>query len=249
MFYICCSFILGSHGGRFKSLCCIPYFVIVIVVILCLGIGITLLVTFGVSDNTPVNAAMITFAVIVGLSLISNFYTWVKTVPALAKSQRKRILNAADHIGTLKMDGFMHKLKFEVDLMSQMVSCMDKFTGGNTRLVVIMDGLDSCEQDRVLHVLDTVNALFSDDNSPFITLLAVDPHIIIKGIESNLKSSFQDSNVNGFDYLRNIVHLPFYLQSQGLKIQKQNILRSGSVYEVPHGNESPGRTFRVRFCA
>ena len=44
---------------------------------------------------------------------------------------------------------------------------------------------------QVLQVLDTVKSLFCDDNSPFITVLAVDPHIIIKGIEHNLKSTFQ----------------------------------------------------------
>lgn len=68
-------------------------------------------------------------------------------------------------------------------------------------------------------MLDTVKSLFNDDNSPFITILAVDPHIIIKGIEHNLKTTFHDTNVNGFDYLRNVVHLPFYLQSQGIRVQ------------------------------
>ncbi len=54
--------------------------------------------------------------------------------------------------------------------------------------------------------------LFGDVGSPFITILAVDPHVIIKGIEHNLHGLFRDSSINGHDYLRNIVHLPFFLQ-------------------------------------
>jgi ankyrin repeat-rich membrane spanning protein len=47
-------------------------------------------------------------------------------------------------------------------------------------MVVIVDGLDSGEQEKVLQVLDAVHILFSDAKAPFITLLAIDPHIIAK---------------------------------------------------------------------
>ncbi|XP_069130680.1 kinase D-interacting substrate of 220 kDa B-like isoform X1 [Argopecten irradians] len=226
------------YTGRFKSLCCIPYFLIVIIVALCIGVGVTLLVTNGIDDNNTVsvNAAMITFASIVGLSIISNAFTWGKAMLALLRSQQSRINQAADKIEVIKMDGLMQKLKYEVTLMTKMVTCMDKFTNSQTRLVVIVDGLDSCEQDKVLQVLDVIKALFSDEDSPFITILAVDPNIIIKGIESNLKLDIHDSNVNGFDYLRNSVHLPFYLQSQGIKIEKQDMAGSPTP-----GDESPTR--------
>ncbi|OWF35590.1 kinase D-interacting substrate of 220 kDa-like [Mizuhopecten yessoensis] len=226
------------YRGRFKSLCCIPYFLIVIIVMLCIGVGVTLVVTNGIDDDNTVsvNAAMITFASIVGLSIISNAFTWGKALLALLRSQQSRINQAADKIDVIKMDGLMQKLKYEVVLMTRMVTCMDKFTSSQTRLVVIVDGLDSCEQDKVLQVLDIIKALFSDVDSPFITILAVDPNIIIKGIESNLKLDIHDSNVNGFDYLRNSVHLPFYLQSQGIKIQKQDMAESPTP-----GDESPTR--------
>jgi hypothetical protein len=67
--------------------------------------------------------------------------------------------------------------------------------------------------------LSQVHVLFGGNNdagSPFITLLAVDPHIIIKGIEHNLHSHFRESSINGHDYLRTIVQLPFFIQSQAL---------------------------------
>lgn len=60
------------------------------------------------------------------------------------------------------------------------MKCLDSFTKQQTRLVIVVDGLDSCEQDKVLMVLDAIHMLFSDANAPFIVILAIDPHIISK---------------------------------------------------------------------
>lgn len=47
-------------------------------------------------------------------------------------------------------------LKQEVELMSKMAKTIDGFTQNQTRMTVIIDGLDACEQDKVLQMLDTV---------------------------------------------------------------------------------------------
>lgn len=52
--------------------------------------------------------------------------------------------------------------------------------------MVVVDGLDSCEQSKVLSVLDAVHMLFSDEGSPFIILLAIDPHVVSKAVEINI---------------------------------------------------------------
>lgn len=110
-------------------------------------------------------------------------------------------------------------------------------------MVVIIDGLDSCEQDKVLMVLDTVNVLFSETDTPFITFLSIDPFIISKVserfeisnesnyahniliylhemfqmIEVNSRKLLTETNIGGHDYLRNLVQLPFYLQNSSLR--------------------------------
>ena len=124
--------------------------------------------------------------------------------------------------------------------MLEMVRCLDSFTGQQSRLVIVVDGLDSCEQSKVLSVLDAVQVhyyddnlshcaryvlhqcillqtLFSDPGSPFIILLAIDPHVIIKAIELNINQAFSDTSIGGNSYLRNLVHLPFFLQNSGLR--------------------------------
>ncbi|XP_076071135.1 kinase D-interacting substrate of 220 kDa-like [Mytilus galloprovincialis] len=244
---------INTYTGRFKTFCCVPYFVYLYIVLICLEAGVAMLVTFAkdddvyfdpihnvtttdfgvkISSNIPVFVTLIVFSVIIGGAFFLNIFTWGQAVIAVVWSQKRRVMNAGSQLDRIKLDGLMHKLKLEVDIMAKMVTSMDGFTENQTRLVVVVDGLDSCEQDKVLQVLDTIKTLFSDEDSPFITILAVDPQIIIKGIESNIKTSFVDTNVNGFDYLRNVVHLPFYLQSQGMAIPKQTMTKGFSQYDV-----------------
>lgn len=124
---------------------------------------------------------------------------------ALVFSQRRHLQRNISKLETLKSEGFTQSLKSEVKLMTDMVSqchpsiivrgfisdassnnnsqqikCLDSFMAQQSRLVIIVDGLDSCEQDKVLLVLDAIQTLLSDNESPFVVILAIDPHIIVK---------------------------------------------------------------------
>ena len=128
--------------------------------------------------------------------------------------------------------GYLQAVKKEVNLLHEMVKSLDAFSGQQSRLIIVVDGLDSVEQRKVLSVLDTVHTLFSDPGSPFIIVLAIDPHVITKvmspylslcltpefqAIELNLNQVFSDTSIGGHAYLRNMVHLPFFLQNAGLR--------------------------------
>ncbi|CAH1268455.1 KIDINS220 [Branchiostoma lanceolatum] len=218
----------GEKGaGRFKQVCCCPTFLIVILEVLAVLVGVILLVNFHL-DNPAVNAFLIAVVSVVGLTLLLTCRVWFQVLCSLVLSQKHRVLKAAANLDRLRMEGFMHAMKAEVDMLAGMVQCFDAFTAHQTRLVVVVDGLDSCEQDKILHVLDTVHVLFSGADQPFITILAVDPHIIIKAVEVNLHSVFRDSNINGHDYLKNVVHLPFYLKNREGDILKKHVV-NGSV--------------------
>ncbi|KAJ8274986.1 hypothetical protein COCON_G00096110 [Conger conger] len=200
---------------KWKKTCCVPSFVIFVFILGCLITGMTLLAVFKVDgQNRTVNAVLIAMASVVGLALLLNCRTWWQVLDSVLNSQRKRLHSAANKMHKLKSEGFMKVLKCEVELMAKMAKTIDGFTQNQTRLAVIIDGLDSCEQDKVLQMLDTVRVLFS--KGPFISIFASDPHIIIKAINQNLNSVLRDSNINGHDYMRNIVHLPVFLNSRGL---------------------------------
>ncbi|XP_020774936.1 kinase D-interacting substrate of 220 kDa B isoform X1 [Boleophthalmus pectinirostris] len=208
------------QGKKWKKTCCVPSFVLFAITIGCLITGVALLAIFKVDpENLTVNAVLIAMASVVGLALLLNCRTWWQVGDSVLNSQRKRLHSAANNLHKLKSEGFMKVLKQEVELMSKMAKTIDGFTQNQTRMAVIIDGLDACEQDKVLQMLDTVRVLFS--KGPFISIFASDPHIIIKAINQNLNSVLRDSNINGHDYMRNIVHLPVFLNSRGLSTAKK----------------------------
>ncbi|XP_037550895.1 kinase D-interacting substrate of 220 kDa B [Nematolebias whitei] len=207
-------------GQKWKKTCCVPSFVVFSLTLGCLITGVALLAIFKVDPkNLTVNAVLIAMASVVGLALLLNCKTWWQVADSVLNSQRKRLHSAANNLHKLKSEGFMKVLKHEVELMSKMAKTIDGFTQNQTRMAVIIDGLDACEQDKVLQMLDTVRVLFS--KGPFISIFASDPHIIIKAINQNLNSVLRDSNINGHDYMRNIVHLPVFLNSRGLSRAKK----------------------------
>ncbi|XP_050989663.1 kinase D-interacting substrate of 220 kDa B isoform X1 [Labeo rohita] len=209
-----------TQGKKWKKTCCVPSFVLFVLTSGCLITGMTLLAIFKVdAENLTVNAVLIAMASVVGLAVLLNCRTWWQVADSVLHSQRRRLLNAANSMHKLKSEGFMKVLKCEVELMAKMAKTIDGFTQNQTRLAVIIDGLDSCEQDKVLQMLDTVRVLFS--KGPFISIFASDPHIIIKAINQNLNSVLRDSNINGHDYMRNIIHLPVFLNSRGLSTAKR----------------------------
>ncbi|XP_044007245.1 kinase D-interacting substrate of 220 kDa B isoform X2 [Aphidius gifuensis] len=223
-----------------RHLCCLPYFVIFEICFLSFIIGIIVITIFSIDDfreshllnnqtNNPSqnyqrviekNEATLIFIIvssILAFGIIANFYTWGRTISSLLFSQRRHLQRAIKNWDSLKSEGFTETLRSEVTLMTEMVRCLDRYTLQQSRLVLIVDGLDSCEQDKVLLVLDAMQALFSDNGCPFLIILAIDPHIIAKAVETNSRRLFTESNIGGHDYLRNMVHLPFYLQNSGLR--------------------------------
>eukprot|EP00092_Neocalanus_flemingeri_P007739 GFUD01008355.1.p1 GENE.GFUD01008355.1~~GFUD01008355.1.p1 ORF type:complete len:1621 (+),score=387.09 GFUD01008355.1:109-4971(+) len=167
-------------------------------------------------DNI-VHYLLIVLSVILGIILLSNVQTFVHIFKSLFFSQRSHLQRAVANQDLVKSEGYLQAVKKEIDLLKNLVKTLDAFTNRQSRMIIIVDGLDSVEQKKVLQVLDTVHTLFSDAGSPFIILLAIDPHVITKAIELNLNEVFSDTSIGGYAYLRNMVHLPFFLQNAGFR--------------------------------
>ena len=129
---------------------------------------------------------LITLAVILAVMVVANIYTFGQTFVALVFSQRTHLQRAVAKHDVVNSEGYLQAVKKEVNLLMEMVRGLDAFSGQQSRLIVVVDGLDSVEQRKVLSVLDTVHTLFNDPQSPFIILLAIDPHVITKVRSENL---------------------------------------------------------------
>ncbi|KAJ8917768.1 hypothetical protein NQ315_010674 [Exocentrus adspersus] len=225
----------SSSSWTWRKMCCLPYVALFEITFIMIITGTCALTIYLIHVNSSkeqeesdriisftLQIVLIVAALLLGVTTVANLYTWSKLLKTVFFSQRRHLQRSISKLETLKSEGFLQTLRQEVNLMKEMVKCLDSLNCQQTRLVIIVDGLDSCEQDKVLLVLDTVHILFSDANTPFIVILAIDPHVIAKvawekAVEMNTRRLFSESNIGGHNYLSNMVHLPFYLQNSGLR--------------------------------
>ena len=194
-----------------RCCCCIPTVIVFLFVLTCGIVGLSLYNAYeGKQNPSAVTGIEITCATVVGVAILVHLPTFCSILYSLVFSQKKRISVVATQLG-LKEEGFIHALKQEVELLTDLVNCVDGFTRHQTRIVIVIDGLDNSEQSKVLQLLDSVNLLFTDPEAPFIILMALDPRVIIRAIDQSFSSILRESHISASDYLKSIVQLPFYL--------------------------------------
>ncbi|CAF0782612.1 unnamed protein product [Rotaria sordida] len=208
---------LSRH--RFRYICCMPTFIFISIQIsLLLAFGILVLIYGVPSSYHSVNITYISLISILGASILLSFGTCLQLLVGLMKSPKSKIMKLSDHSSRLN-ESSLYRLKKEVSQLSYIIKSVEAFLNINTRLVVLIDGLDVCEQQRILQILDQVHVLLTKENDPFITLIVCDPHKMMQDLSTTLAISSTtgqnqnfDTNVNGHDYLRSIIQLPIYLQ-------------------------------------
>ncbi|CAF1241410.1 unnamed protein product [Adineta ricciae] len=236
---------LSRH--RFRHICCIPAFIFVSIQIsLVVALSILAVINGIPSNRHSVNVAYISLTSVLGGSILLSFATWARLLLALMKSPKSKIMKFSDNSTRLN-DNSIYRLKKEVSQLSYIIKSVEAFLGINTRLVVLIDGLDVCEQQRILQILDQVHVLLTKENDPFITLIVCDPHKMMQDLSTNAAATATiaqnqgfDTNVNGHDYLRSIIQLPIYLQlnlsktkqmkknADGFPKKRQNTLNYGA---------------------
>ncbi|XP_035787154.1 kinase D-interacting substrate of 220 kDa-like isoform X4 [Anopheles albimanus] len=212
---------LKANGGwKWRKMCCMP--VVLVFELGLLGVLATasLAIIHSEQDIGAREEIAVTIYVLLGFLLagaIANLHAWSKLAKALFMSQGKHLKQAFSNNEAAPLTA----LGAEVSLMTDMVRCLDAFTGQQSRLVGVVDALDSCDTERTLTILNAIQTLLSGPQRPFVLLLAVDPHVIAKAAEANSRRLFTEGGIGGHDFLRNLVHLPVYLQNSGLrKVQR-----------------------------
>ena len=73
----------------------------------------------------------------------------------------------------------------------------------NLRIVVFIDDLDRCAPDKVLEVLESIKIFLGI--SGFIYVLGLNQNVI----ETCINNKYKDLNINGEDYVKKIIQIPF----------------------------------------
>lgn len=215
----------GIHGSLRRH-CGVPHVILLIVAIFLLIMAQIFGTIWLLSGHDPLNYCFfIAIGFFAGFCFIAVFPIGVFIKFTWANVPRRRVNEAARNAHKLRFEGLMQKLQTEVDLLADMIRSLDAFTRSHTRLVVVVDGLDNCEQERMVQTLDALELLFSArKHRPFITIIAVDPHVIVSAINHNMHSALSGTELTGHDYLKNIISMPFYLHNSALR-QLQSKLR------------------------
>lgn len=208
-----------SSNWRFRKMCCIPIFLLFEIFIFVAVASISLLVLLftgtDIESRKSLEVSVYILAGILVAGAFVNLNAWAKAFNTIFFSQGRYLKQI------MKSNEGLTALGTEVMMLSDMVKCLDSFTSQQSRLVGVIDTLDSCDTERTLNVLNAVQTLLMTPNRPFVLLIAVDPHVVAKAAEANSKRLFTEGGIGGHDFLRNLVHLPVYLQNSGLrKVQR-----------------------------
>ncbi|KAM4696149.1 NTPase KAP family P-loop domain-containing protein 1 [Rhinophrynus dorsalis] len=194
-----------------KKFLCVPLWIATIVVIL-VGIGVgALILIFGfpVGDASGDMLAAVegVGATVVGISaagVIRVAVLFLKNTIITQKGRVEQKMNRTDMSSQL---GFMSDVKKEVKVITRYIQLMEIFQRQKIRVVLEITNLDKCMPDKVVGVLNAMNILLSDPKAPFVSILAVDPRIIVDCVESS--QLLKGMANNGYQFLNRIITLPF----------------------------------------
>lgn len=179
-----------SSSWRFRKMCCLPLFLLFEIFIFVAIASISLLVLLLTGTDTESRKSLELSVYILGGILVAgafiNLNAWAKAFNTIFFSQGRYLKQI------MKSNEGLTALGAEVMMLSDMVKCLDSFTGQQSRLVGVIDTLDSCDTERTLSVLNAVQTLLMTPNRPFVLLIAVDPHVVAKAAEANSKRLFTE---------------------------------------------------------
>ncbi|XP_056590638.1 NTPase KAP family P-loop domain-containing protein 1 isoform X1 [Triplophysa dalaica] len=128
--------------------------------------------------------------------------------------------------------GLMNEVRKEMRLLCCFIHFMEIFERRKIRVVLQITNLDRCTPRKIVGVLDAVNILLSDEESPLISLLAVDPEVLVRQVDQ--AEDCLGKRNSAYDFLDRIVTLPFTVpklcDASKCKVFK-NIVRGQS--EIP----------------
>ncbi|XP_009327588.1 PREDICTED: NTPase KAP family P-loop domain-containing protein 1, partial [Pygoscelis adeliae] len=179
-----------------------------------LGAGLSILLVAllmpGIKDHHALKVVGSAITSLSGSSLVLGAFSILKNLLVSEKQKIERLTNSRRFASQL---GFMNKVRSEVEVLVDFLSFMEIFERRRLRVVLEITSLDICYPEKVAGVLNAMNTLLSNANTPFIFILAVDPSIIIPCLEQT--GCMKGLADNGYLYLNRTVTLPFSIPEMG----------------------------------
>ncbi|KAL3090157.1 hypothetical protein niasHS_006609 [Heterodera schachtii] len=221
--------LLADRSSKLKSYCGVP----VLVLILAFPCSLVFASLLFIQTRHWLTSVFLALALVSGA-----FILYIFSARIFVNLPKRRITRISDRLHLMPFERMIQKLQKEVDLLVSL-----------TRLVIMVDGLDSCESNKMVQMLDALSLFFcSRQNAPFIVLLAIDPNIVVSTIQQNLRTNAgpEGGGITGRDYLKNIVTMPFFLDHLAT-IRKTHIGQQNSKkMTLPSNNTATSISLRER---
>ncbi|RXM35731.1 hypothetical protein EOD39_3942 [Acipenser ruthenus] len=209
-----------------KTICCLPLWLLALVTApLVIGlIAVVIIVGFPVGDSSDDGITAFESMAIATLGLPAAGamrFTFLLS-KNLMFSQDFNIQRLMDKPRMSTQLGFMNEVRKEVEVLTNFIRFMEVYERRNIRVVLEITNLDRCTPEKIVGVLEAINILLSGENVPFISILAIDPRVIVKSVESS--KSFEGMDKNGYLFLNRIVTLPFTVPEMEIS-SKRSVFR------------------------
>ncbi|KAL1265943.1 hypothetical protein QQF64_003970 [Cirrhinus molitorella] len=208
-----------SKHWRSKKLGCIPIWALILIGFIGSLLILIPLIIFGFPDlkkhqegekvEDPVvmvhwKVSPSLYLVFLQLELCDLYYCLLKN---LIFNQDLKIRQGLDNKKVSQQLGLMHEVRKEMRLLCCFIYFMEIFERRRIRVVLEITNLDRCTPKKIVGVLDAINILLSDDESPFISVLAVDPEVLVGQVQQ--AEDCLSKRDSAYDFLDRIITLPF----------------------------------------
>lgn len=205
---------------RPKKCCCFPLWLCFILLLIIPFIILAFMLIFGLpepnlnqSDSVDSDSSG-EVNVIEGL-VIASFGVPVASALRFLFTMCKNLIFSQDHNIKKGMDnekvssklGFMNEVRKEIWYLSRFVRFMEVFERRRIRIVLQITNVDKCSPMKIVAVLDAINILLSDEESPFISVLAVNPEVLVQKVNFADYCFIKEDQAHSL--LNRIVTLPF----------------------------------------
>ncbi|KAE8297443.1 NTPase KAP family P-loop domain-containing protein 1 [Larimichthys crocea] len=210
----------GPNNWRSKKVCCCPLWFLVLSIVVVPIIILVVVLNLGVPDpdelkpSEEVNGAKgkvgvlggIIFAAL-GVPAASGLKFAFQMVKNLIYSQDLNLRKGLDNEHISSQLGFMNEVRKEMWFLSRFIQFMEVFERRRIRVVLKITNLDRCSPKKIVAVLDAINILLSDKESPFINILAVNPDVLMEKV--NFADGCFSKEDRAYALLNSIVTLAF----------------------------------------
>ncbi|KAJ8400017.1 hypothetical protein AAFF_G00400560 [Aldrovandia affinis] len=204
---------------RSKKICCFPLWLLIVGVLLVVLLIVFLLLSCGFpkgehdggedgeSDEGRVSALEGFAIAILGVPAVGALRFIFLLGKNLILNQNLNIKNNLDNQKVSSQLGFMNEVRNEMRALSCFIQFMEVFERRKIRVVLQITHLDRCTPKKITGVLDAINILLSDEECPFISMLAVNPEILVQQLDY-ADGCFSKED-RAYAFLNRIVTLPF----------------------------------------